>query len=59
MSEDDNRLSEDAPLVQFCRYTKDRNDKWKEAVYVYTHPASVRYHSHCVYSPCAEVSDDD
>ena len=36
-----------------------RHDKWEEAVYVYIHPASVRYHSYCVYSPCVEVSDND
>ena len=27
-------------------------------MYVYTHPASVHYHSYFVYSPCAEVSSD-
>ena len=32
--------------------------KLKEAVYEAVYPASVRYHSYCVSSPCAEVSDD-
>ena len=32
--------------------------RWEEAVYVGTHPASAGHHSYCVYSPCAEVSDD-
>ena len=43
----------------FNRHREDAHDKWKEDVHDSAHPAFIRCHSYCVYSSCAEVSDDD